>query len=106
MHRQFLRRLDHELKNPLTGLQAALTNLREAQSATNSVAAVGNANQAAGRIRRILKDLRKLADLDAQMLEQRPVNVGELVEEMVAAAEDIPANQGRGTIFAIHLPVG
>ncbi len=31
-HRQFLRRLDHELKNPLTGLQATLTNLREAEN--------------------------------------------------------------------------
>ncbi len=27
--RRFLRRLDHEIKNPLTGLQAALANVRE-----------------------------------------------------------------------------
>ncbi len=100
-HRQFLRRLDHELKNPLTGLQAALTNLREAQSSADTMAAVENANQAAGRFKRILKDLRKLADLDAQMLERRPVNLDELVEEMVSAAEDLPAYQGRN----IHLMI-
>jgi len=94
-HRQFLRRLDHELKNPLTGLQAALTNLRESQSPADSLAAVENASQASNRLRRILKDLRKLAELEAQMLEQRPVNVGELVEEMVAAAGSLPAHQGR-----------
>jgi two-component system, OmpR family, sensor kinase len=100
-HRQFLRRLDHELKNPLTGLQAALTNLREAQSAADTVAAVENASQAASRFKRILKDLRKLADLDAQLLEYRPVNLGELVEEMVEAAEELPAYQGRN----IHLMI-
>lgn len=98
-HRQFLRRLDHELKNPLTGLQAALTNLGEAQSPADSMAAVQNANQATGRLKRILKDLRKLADLDAQMLEHRPVNLDELVKEMVEAAEDLPVYQGRN----IHL---
>jgi nitrogen-specific signal transduction histidine kinase len=30
--RSFLRRLDHEIKNPLTGLRAALVNLQEAQA--------------------------------------------------------------------------
>jgi two-component system OmpR family sensor kinase len=94
-HRQFLRRLDHELKNPLTGLQAALTNLREAQSPADTYAAVDNASQAAIRLGRILKDLRKLAELDARMLERRPVDVGELVDEMVAAAGSLPAHKGR-----------
>lgn len=94
-HRQFLRRLDHELKNPLTGLQAALTNLREAQSAADTQAAVDNASQAATRLGRILRDLRKLSELDTQMLEHRPVNVSELVNEMVGAANGLPAYRGR-----------
>jgi len=94
-HRQFLRRLDHELKNPLTGLQAALTNLREARNATETQSAVGNASQAATRLGRILRDLRKLAELDAEMLESRPVEVGELVSEMVSAAGSLPAYEGR-----------
>lgn len=100
-HRQFLRRLDHELKNPLTGLQAALTNLREAQSPADTHAAVDNASQAAIRLGRILKDLRKLAELDARMLEHRPVDMAELVAEMVAAASSLPAYQGR----SLHLLV-
>ncbi len=89
-HRQFLRRLDHELKNPLTGLQAALTNLREAQNAADIHAAVDNASQAATRLGRILRDLRKLAELDAQMLEHRSVEVGKLVSEMVSAGRQSP----------------
>jgi two-component system OmpR family sensor kinase len=94
-HRQFLRRLDHELKNPLTGLQAALTNLREAQNAADVQAAVDNASQAATRLGRILRDLRKLAELDTQMLEHRPVEVGKLVSEMVSAAGSLPAHHER-----------
>jgi len=94
-YRQFLRRLDHELKNPLTGLQAALTNLREARSADDTRPAMDNASQAATRLGRILRDLRKLAELDAKMLEHRPVDVDELVSEMVSAAGSLPVYQGR-----------
>jgi two-component system OmpR family sensor kinase len=94
-HRQFLQRLDHELKNPLTGLQAAITNLREAQSTDETYAAVENASLATTRLGRILRDLRKLAELEAQMLERRPVEVGELVAEMVSAAGSLPAYRER-----------
>jgi two-component system, OmpR family, sensor kinase len=94
-YRQFLRRLDHELKNPLTGLQAALTNLREAGNVDDTRAAMDNASQAAIRLGRILRDLRKLAELDAEMLERRSVDVAELVSEMVSAAGSLPAYQGR-----------
>jgi two-component system OmpR family sensor kinase len=105
-HRQFLRRLDHELKNPLTGLQAALTNLREAQSAADTQAAVDNASQAATRLGRILRDLRKLSELDTQMLEHRPVNIGELVNEMVGAANGLPAYRGRSiNLLVSKVPV-
>lgn len=94
-HRQFLRRLDHELKNPLTGLQAALTNLREAENEGDRNQAVENASQAATRLGRILRDLRKLSDLEEQMLERMPIDVGQLAEEMVNAACALPAYRGR-----------
>ncbi|MEI7848382.1 MAG: HAMP domain-containing sensor histidine kinase [Chloroflexota bacterium] len=94
-YRQFLQRLDHELKNPLTGLQASLTNLREARNAEETQSAITNASQAATRLGRILRDLRKLAELDAEMLERRAVDVDELVNEMVGAASSLPAHKTR-----------
>lgn len=100
-HHQFLQRLDHELKNPLTGLQAALTNLRESRSAAETYVAVENASQAATRLKRILSDLRKLAELEAQMFENRPLDVGELVGEMVSAANSLPAYRGRSVNLLI-----
>ena len=94
-HRQFLRRLDHELKNPLTGLKATLTNLRESETDEETQQGVENASQAVNRLGRILGDLRKLSELEYQMLEHRPVDIEELVSEMVSAACSLPARQGR-----------
>jgi len=94
-HRQYLRRLDHELKNPLTGLKATLTNLRESETDEDIQQGVENASQAVNRLGRILGDLRKLSELEYQMLEHRPVDIEELVSEMVSAACSLPARQGR-----------
>src|SRR3990172_2842188 len=48
--RQFIRRLDHEIKNPLTGLRTALVNLREAGAANERERAAENASRAAERL--------------------------------------------------------
>ncbi len=94
-HRRFLRRLDHELKNPLTGLQTAIINLRESQSSEETLQAVENARLATDRLGYVLGDLRKLGQLEAQLLERRPVDLGGLAEEMMNAACSLPAHQGR-----------
>jgi len=105
-HRQFLRRLDHELKNPLTGLQATLTNLREAESDEEIQQGVENATQAANRLGHILGDLRKLSELEYQMLEHRPVDIEQLVSEMVSAACCLPAHRGRNVkLLVSKVPV-
>jgi two-component system, OmpR family, sensor kinase len=94
-HRRFLRRLDHELKNPLTGLQTAITNLRESESSEETLQAVENARLATDRLGYVLGDLRKLSQLEAQLLERRPIDLGELAREMVNAAGSLPAHHGR-----------
>ncbi len=94
-HRRFLRRLDHELKNPLTGLQTAITNLRESESPEETIEAVENARLATDRLSYVLGDLRKLSHLEAELLERRPVDLGELAEEMVSAANILPTYRGR-----------
>jgi len=97
--RQFIRRLDHELKNPLTGLQAALVNMAEAPDEADRARAAENARQALERLRRLLADLRKLAELDEQSLERLPVDIPALLEEVTDAVRSLPSAQGR----AIHL---
>jgi two-component system OmpR family sensor kinase len=93
--RDFMRRLDHEIKNPLTGLRAALVNLKEEQTDEQRQRAVGNANRAVERLIRLLTDLRKLSELEERAIERYPVNVPELLDDVVTAAHVNPAYEGR-----------
>ena len=99
--RHFLRRLDHEIKNPLTGLRAALVNLQEAQAAEERSQAGQNADKAVERLTRLLTDLRKLADLDERPIERYAVNVPDLLEDVVEGARAIPAYEGRSISLLI-----
>ena len=99
--RHFLRRLDHEIKNPLTGLRAALVNLEEAKTDGERTQAGHNANRAVDRLTRLLTDLRKLADLDERPIERYAVNVPDLLQDVVDAARAIPAYQGRNISLLI-----
>ena len=93
--RRFIRRLDHEIKNPLTGLQAAIVNMQEAAQPTDRQRAGENARLAVERLKRLLADLRKLADLEERMLESLPVDIPTLLEESVEAVKTLPAAQER-----------
>jgi two-component system OmpR family sensor kinase len=93
--RNFLRRLDHEIKNPLTGLRAALVNLQEAREGDERARAVANASRAAERLTRLLTDLRKLSDLEERAIEKFPVDVPELLMDVVTAVRILPVCKGR-----------
>ena len=93
--RRFLRRLDHEIKNPLTGLRAALVNMQEAQANADRQRAVTNASYAVERLTRLLTDLRKLSDLGERPIELAQVDVPDLLQDVVDAAHVLPAYEGR-----------
>ena len=93
--RRFIRRLDHEMKNPLTGLRTALVNLQEAQSKEERIRAGENAKKAQERLTTLLSDLRKLADLDEHEIERERVEIPSLLMDVVEAARDHPAYAGR-----------
>ena len=93
--KNFLRRLDHEIKNPLTGLRAALVNLTEEKTEEERQRAVGNASRAVERLTRLLTDLRKLSDLEERAIERFPVDVPELLDDVVTAVRILPAREKR-----------
>ncbi|HUF00013.1 MAG TPA: HAMP domain-containing sensor histidine kinase [Anaerolineales bacterium] len=93
--RRFLRRLDHEIKNPLTGLRAALVNMQEVNTNMDRQRAVENANHAVERLTRLLTDLRKLSDLGERPIELWQVDVPDLLQDVVDAAHVLPAYDGR-----------
>jgi two-component system, OmpR family, sensor kinase len=134
--RRFIRRLDHELKNPLTGLRAALANLgaldgvpqtdlgRSLDQTAPSVSSRGRAPDHPGRqqdmqlsadaaqsmrdavrqterLSRLVADLRKLAELEERPLEMAPVDLAEVLEEVVAAVGGLPKYARRAISLVI-----
>lgn len=84
--RRFIRRLDHEVKNPLTAMRAALANLNGAGDPQTVRSLRGQVD----RLARLSADLRKLTDLETQPLEQDDVDVVGLLAEIVEIARDRP----------------
>ena len=93
-HRRFLRRLDHQLKNPLMALRAALVNLSDAVNSQGEQALRDSTFQAE-RLSRLVGDLRKLAELDEQPLEKTEVSVPELLGELIKDVQALPAYRER-----------
>jgi two-component system OmpR family sensor kinase len=93
--RRFLRRLDHELKNPLTGIRAALANLEGSGTPAASPQAIPDIQRQVERLTRLTADLRKLADLEEIPLEYTKVNFSALLEETVEAVRALPSGAGR-----------
>ena len=93
--RRFIRRLDHEIKNPLTGLQAALVNIHEATLPADRQRAGENARLAVERLKLLLADLRKLAELEERPVERLAVDIPTLLEEVTEAVQSLPSAQDR-----------
>ena len=86
--RHFLQRLDHELKNPLTAIQAGLTNLTYEPLEGYLATEVSAVQAQVLRISRLVGDLRKLAALEITPLETTVVNMAELLTEVVNVVKD------------------
>lgn len=100
-HRRFVRRLDHEIKNPLTAIRAGLANLPDSGDA----AVMRSVRTQVDRLAHLSADLRKLADLETQPLECEPVDLGELLDEVVDQAEDCTdGNRRRVHLTVPHAP--
>lgn len=90
---RFLRRLDHELKNPLTALRAGLANLVSLDDGPERDAAQASVETQLMRLNRLVGDLRKLVELEQRPLERAPVDVGALLTEVVELARETPDRQ-------------
>jgi two-component system OmpR family sensor kinase len=88
--RRFLRRLDHELKNPLTAILAGLANLGTVEDDKPQQAALSSVEAQVQRLSDLVADLRKLSDLETRSLERVPINTSELLEEVFLLAQDRP----------------
>lgn len=95
-HWRFIRRLDHEMKNPLAVLQVSLASLGQQPPPDGSEnQPLGIAREQIARLRRLIQGLRKLADLETYPIDQESVDVAELLSKAIAAARSISSREGR-----------
>lgn len=117
-HRQFLQRLDHELKNPLTTLQVELANLGDEEPLPTQLQPFGQTQgkpdpdsrtesplerirTQVTRLNDMVFQLRKLADLQTSDIEQTPVKLDELLDELVT---EFSASKPNLTLNVPHMP--
>lgn len=86
--RRFLRRLDHELKNPLTAILAGLANLSAAEPPGQPSDALNSVRAQVDRLRRLVAELRKLSELETRPLDLGPVDMNSLLEDAFMLSED------------------
>lgn len=87
-HHRFLRRLDHELKNPLTAILVGISNLRETRSQEDQQQVLTSMEMQTLRLSRLVTDLRKLAEIEILPIEETPFDLREMLEETAALVQD------------------
>lgn len=87
--RRFLRRLDHELKNPLLIVRLAVDTLQQPASnlSEEQQASLKRLVQQSQRLQRLVEGLRLLAELDEAELERARVLLPEVLEEAIALGD-------------------
>jgi signal transduction histidine kinase len=93
--RRFLRRLDHELKNPLMAIRAGLANFTNAPTAETRQSALSTVEAQTVRLSRLTSDLRKIAELETRPLERSAVDVEQMLEDVVEVNREKPGFPGR-----------
>jgi two-component system OmpR family sensor kinase len=100
--RRFLRRLDHELKNPLTAILAGLANLSIAETQDDRSVSLNSVQTQVNRLRRLVAELRKLSELETRPLDRGPIDMTELLEDAFELAKDHPESDER--VLSISIP--
>ncbi|NUU26163.1 MAG: HAMP domain-containing histidine kinase [Streptomycetaceae bacterium] len=103
-HHRFLRRLDHELKNPLTAMRLGLANATADGLSPAAASSLRSVEEQVSRLARITGDLRKLADIEARPLELVPVDVAALLEDAGETARELPGAEREVTVSVPKVP--
>ena len=126
-HRRFLARLDHELKNPLTAIRATAVAAQiagEGSTVTVGIAPAAHESPGSGqpagsdhaaawrtidaqaqKLSGLVRDLRKLAELETRPLERETVDVEALVVEAIeAVGQQHPAARARISFAVTRVP--
>jgi two-component system OmpR family sensor kinase len=85
--KRFIRRLDHEMKNPLTIILLSLSNLQNSPHlSSEESSSLVRAAQQVQRMQRLVVDLRWLTELDAHTIERTRLDLREVIRDAVHSA--------------------
>jgi len=98
----FLKRLDHELKNPITALQFGLSNIESSQDDTEKESALRSVKAQADRLTALVTDIRKLAELNTVELDREEIDLSELLTEVHELIADHPEASSRQISLSIQ----
>lgn len=92
---RFIRRLDHEIKNPLMGIQTALDNLSQESDVVRRQAIRRSILEQIDRMARLVADLRRIGDIEQNPIERLPVDAVALLHDAfhLAAEDDLAADR-------------
>lgn len=104
-HQRFLARLDHELKNPITAIRATAVAAQGDAVDAGQQQAWTTVDAQATKLSTLVRDLRKLAELETRPLEREQVDLEQLLQESIAAlAQQNPAAGARITLAVTRVP--
>lgn len=93
--RNFLRRLDHELKNPLTAILMGVANLTNTAHDPDSKEYIDSIESHAARLSALTSSLRKLADLERQPLAREKIDLCGLLKETFDLVKELQHADGK-----------
>jgi two-component system OmpR family sensor kinase len=85
---RFLRRLDHEIKNPLMGIQMALDNLSQEDDLQKRQKIRSAIGEQIVRLTRLVADLRRIGDMEKHEIEYLPVDPNMLLRDAFQMLSD------------------
>ncbi len=101
--RRFLRRLDHELKNPLTTICLGIANLQgSGQLQADEISSLERIAHQMQRLHGLVEDLRRLAELDEAHLDRTRTSLPEILEESVLLAQSTPEWAARAVAMKLQ----
>ncbi len=94
--------VSHEIKNPLASLRSALEGLERVDDPDLQKQLLDVANDDVRRIDRLINDISDASRVDAELARAKfePIDIGNMLEQLLAAREQRTSNQGVHIAFA------
>tara|TARA_R110001606_G_scaffold85766_6_gene194402 strand:+ start:1510 stop:3096 length:1587 start_codon:yes stop_codon:yes gene_type:complete len=94
--------VSHEIKNPLASLRSALEGLERVDDPDLRKQLLDVANDDVRRIDRLINDISDASRVDAELARTKfePIDIGKMLEQLLAAREQRTSNQGVHIAFA------